>query len=167
MRIGIPHQCALRRHINAHCPLRPSFEGATPPTYPSLPPPTYPSQPLLSSPQPSLRQCFVPLCARFVAKASLFRRKAASLGAKGRKESLAYTRLKYGVGSLQTWRRVMSIPWKGRREPYRGIAPTLPWYCSDPTEVLLRPYRGIASTIPRYWLEHTGVFADSKEAFGA
>ena len=26
MRIGIPHQCALRRHINAHCPLRPSFE---------------------------------------------------------------------------------------------------------------------------------------------
>ena len=48
-------------------------------------PPTYPSQPLLSSPQPSLRQCFAPLCARFVEKASLFRRK---VGTKGRKEIL-------------------------------------------------------------------------------
>ena len=46
---------------------------------------SYPSQPLLSSPQPTLRQCFAPLCARFVAKASLFRRK---VGTKGRKEIL-------------------------------------------------------------------------------
>ena len=42
-----------------------------------------PAPPIVDS--TSLRQCFAPLCARFVAKASLFRRK---VGTKGRKEIL-------------------------------------------------------------------------------
>ena len=38
-----------------------------------------------------------------------------------------------------------------------GTPPTLPWYWSDPTVVLVRPYRGIGPTLPWYWFDPTVV----------
>ena len=46
-----------------------------------------------------------------------------------------------------------------RSNTLEGTPPTLPWYWSDPTVVLVRPYRGIGSTLPWYWSDPSEVFS--------